>query len=220
LHLVRGYGLALRAVATSKTRTTTIRNREGSVDDADLHHHHHHPAQWTFLHRALELLIDLVSSDGGQSRQVLIPYLIGTHFLIRCRLAIGSSSSSSSRTSVSAAAAAAAIDVEPNRVLAQQLLGHLHRWVHQFPVALLLPMTRKRPWFNCIFVVLPSFNKCAGGITTTSSQKSFFPVSGRSVLEVVHMCRPRRIIVQWDPCVPWRDCLIKTYWNSCTRCDW
>jgi hypothetical protein len=48
LHLVRGYGLALRAVATSKTRTTTIRNREGSVDDADLHHHHHHPAQWNY----------------------------------------------------------------------------------------------------------------------------------------------------------------------------
>jgi intron-binding protein aquarius len=45
--------------------------------------------EWTFLHRALELLIDLLSSVP--TRTHLIPYLHAIHFAIKCRRALGTS---------------------------------------------------------------------------------------------------------------------------------
>ena len=45
--------------------------------------------EWTFLHRALELLIDLLSSVP--TRTNLIPYLHAIHFAIKCRRALGTS---------------------------------------------------------------------------------------------------------------------------------
>lgn len=42
---------------------------------------------WNFLHRSLELLIDLLSA--ASSRLFLITYLDSIHFSVRCRLAVG-----------------------------------------------------------------------------------------------------------------------------------
>lgn len=42
---------------------------------------------WTFLHRSLELLIDLLSATS--TRLFLVTYLDSIHFAVRCRLAVG-----------------------------------------------------------------------------------------------------------------------------------
>jgi hypothetical protein len=65
---------------------------------------------WTFVHRSLELLIDLLSSH--QTRQYLVVYMDSIHFTVRCRLAVGNRFAT----------------YEPLR-LAQQLLGRINRLV-------------------------------------------------------------------------------------------
>lgn len=70
---------------------------------------------WNFLHRSLELLIDLLSSH--ETRQFLVVYIDSIHFAVRCRLAVGN------RFAI----------FEPLR-LAQQLLQRINR------LATLLPL--------------------------------------------------------------------------------
>lgn len=70
---------------------------------------------WNFLHRSLELLIDLLSSH--ETRQFLVVYMDSIHFAVRCRLAVGNSFAA----------------YEPLR-LVQQLLGRINR------LATLLPL--------------------------------------------------------------------------------
>lgn len=69
---------------------------------------------WTFLHRSLELLIDLLSSSS--SRLFLVSYLDSIHFSIRARLAVGNQ-----------------FAIPENLRLIQHLLGRLNRLL-AFPI--------------------------------------------------------------------------------------
>lgn len=69
---------------------------------------------WIFLHRYLELIIDLLSM--ASCRTFLVPYLDAVHFGIRCRLAVGNQ-----------------FAVPENLVLLQHLLGRINRLL-SFPI--------------------------------------------------------------------------------------
>jgi Intron-binding protein aquarius N-terminus len=70
---------------------------------------------WTFLHRSLELLIELLSNH--ETRQYLVVYLDSIHFSVRCRLAVGNQFAS----------------FEPLR-LVQQLLQRINRFATLMPL--------------------------------------------------------------------------------------
>jgi len=79
---------------------------DGDVSSSDV---------WAFVHRSLELLIDLLSSH--ETRQYLIVYMDSIHFTVRCRLAVGNQFAK----------------YEPLR-LAQQLLQRINRLVTLLPL--------------------------------------------------------------------------------------
>ncbi|CAB9509258.1 Intron-binding protein aquarius [Seminavis robusta] len=70
---------------------------------------------WTFLHRSLELMIDLLSNH--ETRQYLVVYMDSMHFTVRCRLAVGNRNAR----------------FEPLR-LAQQLLQRINRLMTLLPL--------------------------------------------------------------------------------------
>lgn len=87
-------------------------------------------AAWRLIHRALELLSDLLSTaalggggGGGAAiivsiREPMIAYLLSIHWTVRCRNAIGSSRYSTA---------------PEHMLLAQQLLERIAKWMHGFP---------------------------------------------------------------------------------------
>jgi len=72
-------------------------------------------AIWQFLHRSLELLIDLLSNH--ETRQFLVVYMDAIHFAVRCRLAVGNRFAT----------------YEPLR-LVQQLLQRINRLITLLPL--------------------------------------------------------------------------------------
>lgn len=72
------------------------------------------PEVWKYLHRTLELLIDLLS--GTSSRLFLLMYMDAIHFNVRCRLAVGHRYA-----------------VDENLRLVQHLLGRINRLL-SFPI--------------------------------------------------------------------------------------
>jgi Intron-binding protein aquarius N-terminus len=90
---------------------------EKEEEQEEEHHQTKLLAQWIFLHRSLELVIDLLSSV--QVRPYLVPYLSAIHFSTTCRTALGISTYSQT--------------TDENLFLAQQLLERIDRLQH-FPV--------------------------------------------------------------------------------------
>lgn len=71
---------------------------------------------WKLIHRALELLCDLLTSM--RVREHLVPYLVSIHWSIRTRQAMGTSTFS---------------QAHPHMLLTQQLLERMNQWIHGFP---------------------------------------------------------------------------------------
>jgi Intron-binding protein aquarius N-terminus len=94
-----------------------VQQDEDQEDEEQEEHQTTLLAQWIFLHRSLELLIDLLSSVDV--RPYLVPYLSAIHFSIACRTALGISTYSQT--------------TDENLFLAQQLLERIDRLQH-FPV--------------------------------------------------------------------------------------
>lgn len=84
-----------------------------------------HSIGWGFLHRALELLITLLSSPTNL-RSVLLEYLHSIHWTVRCRHALGSAVSPNSRDNSEAR-------MTHMWQLTQQLLKRITIWMHGFP---------------------------------------------------------------------------------------
>ncbi|GAX25325.1 intron-binding protein aquarius [Fistulifera solaris] len=61
---------------------------EGEQFQDSFTNHDDNTAEWKFIHRGLESLLDLLLHH--EMRETLIPYLISVHFVIRGRLALGS----------------------------------------------------------------------------------------------------------------------------------
>jgi hypothetical protein len=96
LHLVEGDKLKLGGGRHNHTNTNADHNGSDDDDEHDNDENKNGSArsdnkivEWTFLHRALELLIDLLSSVP--TRTNLIPFLHAIHFSIKCRRALGTS---------------------------------------------------------------------------------------------------------------------------------
>ena len=110
LHMVEGDRLKLRS---------SLPDSDDQEDSSFKEEDNFRLAEWTFLHRALELLTDLISSQW-ETRRILIPYLDAMHFSVRCRMALGTSVAS---------------HAEENMLLAQQLLERLCK-CQTFPINL------------------------------------------------------------------------------------
>ena len=88
LHLVEGDALALGRIALHQPNGTDDDDDDDNSPVAATDHNK--VLEWTFLHRALELVMDLLTART-ETRVHLMPYLQATHFSIKCRAALGTS---------------------------------------------------------------------------------------------------------------------------------
>jgi Intron-binding protein aquarius N-terminus len=92
--------------------------REDGVDGTHEQQQHVGVAEeWRMIHRALELLCNLLSA--APIREELIAFLHSIHWTVRARTAIGTSTYSSASS---------------HMLLAQQLLERAVKWIHGFPI--------------------------------------------------------------------------------------
>ncbi|GKZ01504.1 hypothetical protein MPSEU_001101000 [Mayamaea pseudoterrestris] len=113
LRLLQGNQLKMHGDKMSTTDNDDDDNEDDNdTDEASLHLH-----QWIFVHRALEILIDVLGITQSQRRVSV--YLQSMHFCLQCRLVLGVSTFSKA---------------EENMFLAQQLLERIDKLLKQYPV--------------------------------------------------------------------------------------
>ena len=127
LHLVEGDRLKLGHISLNEATT----DNDDDTDEGD--EKKSRLSEWKFLHRALELLLDLVTFTATITSCCLAPYLQAMHLTVRCRLAIGT---------------AAASRAAPNMLLTQQLLERLSRQLQQVLMATTSTTTGGAPAAN------------------------------------------------------------------------
>jgi hypothetical protein len=92
------------------------KNPQGPDEQENQQQEQQREQAWNLIHRALELLCDLLTSV--RVREHLVPYLVSIHWSIRTRHAMGTSTFSKAH---------------PHMLLTQQLLERTNQWIHGFP---------------------------------------------------------------------------------------
>ena len=116
-----------RRAGKDKSNETQDESNSNKDDDDEKKNQEQRSEAWKLIHRALELLCDLLSS--ATVRAQLIPYLLSIHWTVRCRNAVGTSTFSIAN---------------PDMLLTQQLLERVDKWMHGFPIVVAAPTTSNR----------------------------------------------------------------------------